>query len=209
MPWATQLDGYYSQFGNGYVPFFAVIGVDYTFVHGGNSVSGAMNAAEDAMGEIITHPAPENPAGLIDYPQVILSWEEPETGFVITGYNVYRNGVRIGDTPENEFTYTDYPSYGDHVYTVRTQYIVQESGDSDPINISYFNTPGDVDANAQVESFDASLVLYYAVGIEPPSFLFPWADWRIQRADVDQNGTVEAYDCSLILQYVVGIISGF
>jgi hypothetical protein len=49
MPWASQLDNYYNSFGNGYVPYFVVIGADYEYLSGGNNVSTAINAANNAM----------------------------------------------------------------------------------------------------------------------------------------------------------------
>jgi Peptidase family C25/Propeptide_C25/Peptidase family C25, C terminal ig-like domain/FlgD Ig-like domain len=69
---------------------------------------------------------------------------------------------------------------------------------------------GDIDDNASIEAFDASLVLQYAVGIDPTPFApLPWESWRILRSDVDGNDATEAYDASLILQHSVGIISSF
>jgi len=69
---------------------------------------------------------------------------------------------------------------------------------------------GDVDDNTLVESYDASLLLQYVVGLDPaPAAPLPWEDWRITIADVDGNGTPSAYDAALILQYVVGIITEF
>jgi hypothetical protein len=71
----------------------------------------------------------------------------------------------------------------------------------------YYSPYGDVDNNFVVESYDASLILMYVVGLDPlPEDPVPWEDWRIARADVDLEGTITAYDGALILQYVVGII---
>lgn len=209
MPWAAQLDGYYSYFGNGYVPYFAVIGADYEYLHGGNNVSGAMNAAENAMGNIISYPPPENFTGIIEYPDVNFSWEEPETNHIITGYNIYRDGVQIADVLPSQTTWTDVPPQGDYIYTVRTQYVLNESDDSEAVNINYYNIIGDVNANLVIEAYDASLILHYIIGIEPAALPFPWEEWRIERADTDDNGSVEAYDAALVLQYVVELISQF
>ncbi|MCF7918993.1 MAG: T9SS type A sorting domain-containing protein [Candidatus Cloacimonetes bacterium] len=68
---------------------------------------------------------------------------------------------------------------------------------------------GDIDDNGYVESFDSSILLQYAVGLDPQGAPLPWEEWRILRADVDGNGSVEAYDAGLILQYVVGLITEF
>ncbi len=68
---------------------------------------------------------------------------------------------------------------------------------------------GDVDDNGFVESYDGSLILQYAVGLDPLGVPLPWEDWRIIRADVDGNDSVEAYDSALILQYFVGLITEF
>ena len=53
MPYWTGLMGQYSAFGNGYVPYFAVIGANYEFIHGGNDRVSAQNAAEAAMSGMI------------------------------------------------------------------------------------------------------------------------------------------------------------
>jgi hypothetical protein len=68
---------------------------------------------------------------------------------------------------------------------------------------------GDLDDNGNVESYDASILLQYAVGLDPSGAPLPWETWREQRADVDGNGNVESYDAALILQYVVGLITEF
>jgi len=66
---------------------------------------------------------------------------------------------------------------------------------------------GDIDDSGIVESYDASLLLMYIVGLDPiPEDPLPWEEWRLIRADVNVDGMVMAYDCSLILQYIVGII---
>ena len=49
MPFATEIDGYYGDFGNGYVPFFAVIGAFNILMYGDNGASGAMSTVPDAI----------------------------------------------------------------------------------------------------------------------------------------------------------------
>jgi Secretion system C-terminal sorting domain/Bacterial Ig domain len=69
---------------------------------------------------------------------------------------------------------------------------------------------GDIDDNGDVESFDAGLILQYAVGINPePAAPLPWEDWRITAADVSGDLEIGAYDGALVLQYYVGIIYAF
>ncbi len=69
---------------------------------------------------------------------------------------------------------------------------------------------GDVDYNASIEAYDASMVLRYFVGLEPGvASPLPWGAARRYIADTDGNGVIEAYDASLILQYYVGIITEF
>ena len=64
-------------------------------------------------------------------------------------------------------------------------------------------TPGDVDEDGSVTSYDASLILQYVVGnIEADDIV-------IDAADVDGDSIVTSYDASLILQYVVGNITVF
>ncbi|MCF7918282.1 MAG: T9SS type A sorting domain-containing protein [Candidatus Cloacimonetes bacterium] len=71
----------------------------------------------------------------------------------------------------------------------------------------FYNSYGDIDDNFVSESYDASLILMYVVGLDPiPEDPLPWEEWRIIRADVDLDGMITAYDATLILQFVVGII---
>lgn len=297
MPWSNQLDNYYNSFGNGYVPYFAVIGADYEYLHGSNNVSSAMNSAGNAMlnmadisvldpisnvfidanssttidisntfqhsqGAAMTYsitdntnpdcceayisgttvyldaqvtggitnitvtaqsgnlscddtfivtvndiyPVPVNPVGIVLYPEVQLSWQEPEAVLPITGWSIYRDDAFISNVPAGQLFYNDQPGDGTYIYTIRTEFLVLISGPSDPVEITIFNTPGDIDESGVIDCFDASLVLHYVSGIQHPDYPYPWADWLIDRADVDGNGTVEAYDSSLILQYIVGLI---
>ena len=57
---------------------------------------------------------------------------------------------------------------------------------------------GDVNANGQVNAYDASLVLQIVVGSLVPD------EAQACAADVNQNGSVTAFDASLVLQCVVG-----
>jgi len=70
---------------------------------------------------------------------------------------------------------------------------------------------GDIDDNGEIQAYDASIALIYAVGMDPIPEIdpLPWEDWRIITADVDGNEVVQAYDASLILQYAVGLIDHF
>ena len=297
MPWSTQLDNHYNSFGNGYVPYFAVIGADYVYLHGSNNVSSAMNAAENAMLNMVNisainpisnvfidantsttidisdtfqhsqgaamtysitdntnpdcceasisgstvyldaqvtggitnitvtaqsgnlscnntfmvtvndlYPVPVNPVGVVVYPEVQLSWEDVQAVAPVTGWNIYRDDILISSVPDDQLFYNDQPGDGSYIYIIKTQYLFFESGSSDPVDITIYNTPGDVDESGTIDCFDASLVLHFVSDTQHPDYPYPWADWRIERADVDGNGIVEAYDCSLILQYIVGII---
>ena len=64
---------------------------------------------------------------------------------------------------------------------------------------------GDVSGNDDIQAFDASMVLRYAVGA------IDWQDPERDStaADVSGNGSVKGYDASLILQYSAGIITEF
>ncbi len=70
---------------------------------------------------------------------------------------------------------------------------------------------GDVDMNKIVQSYDASLVLKYSVGIDPLPTIdpLPWEAWRVKVANVDTSNAVNANDASLILKYSVGLITKF
>ena len=49
MPFATEVYNYYNDFGNGYVPFFGVIGASNVLMHGSNEWQSATNAVPDAI----------------------------------------------------------------------------------------------------------------------------------------------------------------
>jgi uncharacterized protein (TIGR02145 family) len=70
---------------------------------------------------------------------------------------------------------------------------------------------GDVDANGNIQAYDAALTLQYSAGLEPLPVIdpLPWETWRITDADVDGAFGITAYDASLILQYVVDLIHSF
>ena len=76
--------------------------------------------------------------------------------------------------------------------------------------INKFNF-GDVDMNKIIQSYDASLVLKYSVGMDPLPTIdpLPWEPWRIKIASVDTTIAVNANDASLILKYSVGLITKF
>jgi type IX secretion system substrate protein/dockerin type I repeat protein len=88
----------------------------------------------------------------------------------------------------------------DTVFILKENYIEVISG------INY----GDIDNNGVVESYDASIILMYLVGLDPlPDDPVPWSEWRLSRADVDLNEEVNALDAAYVLQYVVAIINEF
>jgi hypothetical protein len=70
---------------------------------------------------------------------------------------------------------------------------------------------GDVDMNKIIQSYDASVVLKYSIGIDPLPTIdpLPWEPWRIKVASVDSAVAVDANDASLILKYSVGLITKF
>jgi len=70
---------------------------------------------------------------------------------------------------------------------------------------------GDVDANENIQAYDAALALQYSVGLDPLPDVdpLPWENWRVKSANVDSQDLITAYDASLILQYAVGLINSF
>ncbi|MBN2105520.1 chitobiase/beta-hexosaminidase C-terminal domain-containing protein [bacterium] len=64
---------------------------------------------------------------------------------------------------------------------------------------------GDVSGNDEIRSYDASLVLRYAVGLDQ----WKQAERDSTAADVSGNGSVSSFDASLILQYCADILSEF
>jgi Secretion system C-terminal sorting domain len=66
---------------------------------------------------------------------------------------------------------------------------------------------GDINNDYVTDSYDASLLLMYVVGIDPlEDDPIPWEYWRMERADVDLNSEIDALDAAFILQNTVGII---
>jgi hypothetical protein len=57
--------------------------------------------------------------------QIDLSWETSTDNEAVTGYNVYRDGEKIGDTAETSYSDTDIDSNTDYSYTVSA---VDEAG---------------------------------------------------------------------------------
>ncbi|MDP8220446.1 MAG: hypothetical protein P9X26_03815, partial [Candidatus Stygibacter frigidus] len=49
LPYSTDIDPYYWDFGNGYIPFFAVVGAYNVLYYGDNAVTGAMTIVPDAV----------------------------------------------------------------------------------------------------------------------------------------------------------------
>ena len=49
MPWSADIDPFYWDFGNGYVPFFLVVGAYNIVMYGDNGVAGAINTVPDAI----------------------------------------------------------------------------------------------------------------------------------------------------------------
>ena len=67
---------------------------------------------------------------------------------------------------------------------------------------------GDVDANENIQAYDAALALQHSVGLNPlpDTDPLPWENWRFNITDVDRDSDITAYDASLILEYTVGLI---
>ena len=49
LPYSVDIDPYYWDFGNGYIPFFAVVGAYNVLYYGDNAVTGAMGMVPDAV----------------------------------------------------------------------------------------------------------------------------------------------------------------
>lgn len=68
MPYSADIDPFYWDFGNGYVPFFAVIGNYYMYMYGDNPVQGAIDMVPDAIASFtqmgVINPIPNQSIGL-------------------------------------------------------------------------------------------------------------------------------------------------
>jgi predicted outer membrane repeat protein len=66
---------------------------------------------------------------------------------------------------------------------------------------------GDINNDGAIDSYDASLLLMYVIGMDPlEDDPVPWEEWRVERADVNLDGEIEALDAALVLQNAVGLI---
>lgn len=85
------------------------------------------------------------------------------TTAAITGYNVYRNGVKITDTPVAEPSFTDTPAEdGPHSYAVTTVYNHGESAPSNFITVAYSGIE-DITTDRAAEYFNLQ-----GIGISAP-----------------------------------------
>jgi len=211
MLWSAQLSNYYNNFGNGYTPYFSVIGADYIYTYGSNNVSGAINAAGNAMQDMfnisVVEPIENVIMNAASTTSIDISNTFEHSQGVVMNYTITYNSNPA--VCQASLTGTDIIINAD-LFDGTSQITVMASEGDLNADTSFFVTvcalAGDIDGNSEVDCFDASLVLHYVAGISPPSYPFPWAEWRIQKADINGNGLVEAYDASSILQYVVGLI---
>lgn len=91
-----------------------------------------------SMEEVIIHYIPKKPIDLMytvnDDSSVALSWTQPDGKAEVAGYNIYRDGVKIGTSSET--TYTDTENAGNYSYCVSafdTEGYISEN--SEPITI--------------------------------------------------------------------------
>lgn len=111
------------------------------------------------------HAYDENDIGLSYWWQIddVEIYSAPEQTLV-TGYAVYRDGVKIGET--SACTFTDVPQAGEHVYTVRALGAFGETSDSEPATLVY--TPVGVDGvtaaqDVRVTTDGRSLTVYSGI----------------------------------------------
>ncbi len=75
MPYAGEINDFYWDFGNGFVPFFGVIGADNILMYGDNNVTPATNMVSDAIASFERTDPPTNLA--VNEETGFFSWEAP------------------------------------------------------------------------------------------------------------------------------------
>ncbi|MEF2967874.1 carbohydrate binding domain-containing protein [Paenibacillus sp. M1] len=92
----------------------------------------------DGEGDVTAPTAPENltSAGVTDK-TVALAWDAATDDIAVTGYNIYRDGVKVGTAPGTAYTDTGLTAETTYVYTVRAYDAANnESPDSEPLEIT-------------------------------------------------------------------------
>ena len=88
----------------------------------------------------IVYPLPLDLTYSIDVPNVVLDWQTPDLsgnpGLILTGFNVYRNGVQISQVAADSLSFTDFSvPEGSHTYGVTAVYGEPSPGESEPAEV--------------------------------------------------------------------------
>lgn len=128
------IDGYVlpeNNYGYGYGPITSHIS------HGCSQQS-YFTFNDISMEEVVIHYVPKKPADLKytvnDDSSVVLSWTQPDGKAEVAGYDIYRDGVKVGASTET--TYTDTVNSGNYSYyvcAVDTEGYISEN--SEPITV--------------------------------------------------------------------------
>lgn len=96
-----------------------------------------LSAYQSEQMRVAFHAYDETGVGLSYWWQIddVVIYSAPSESLV-SGYAVYRDGVKIGETAECSFV-DEQPLTGEHTYTVRATGSFGETSDSDPVSINY------------------------------------------------------------------------
>ena len=131
MPFATEIDDYYWDFGNGYVPFFVVIGADNILMYGNNGYQQALNMVPDAIGSFNQILPPTNLA--VDEGTGFFTWDAPTSGN-LTGYDIYLDSVLLENIADTEFQFENLVNGQTYMAGVSAVY---DDGTSEIIEIDF------------------------------------------------------------------------
>lgn len=111
-----------------------------------------------------------------------------DSDYPVTGYNVYRNGIRIAEGITDK-CYTDpLPMNGENVYSVSAATSLGESAMSETVTITRdYNTKGDANTDGTIDVADITAIASYILGNTPIPF-------NTSNADVDNDGDITVAD---------------
>ncbi|MCK5051448.1 MAG: T9SS type A sorting domain-containing protein [Candidatus Cloacimonetes bacterium] len=134
MPFATEIDDYYWDFGNGYVPFFIVIGANNILMYGSNYYQQALNMVPEAIASFDQTLPPENLA--VDEGTGLFTWDAPVSR-VLTGYDIYLDSIFLENITDTEFQFEDLVNEQTYLAGVSAVY---DEGTSEIIEIDFTYT---------------------------------------------------------------------
>ncbi len=139
MPYSTEVYGYLGDFGNGYVPFFVVIGASNILMYGDNDYQPALDMVPEAIASFMlgANFASNVQVGPLDLGVQFTSMSTPATGVIDAWEWDFDGDGQIDSTEENPYyLYTEFGSYD-------VSLTVYLDGESDTITLENYITVND------------------------------------------------------------------